>query len=541
MKKSAYILSVVMMAVSCSALDTTPEDYYASGNYWQTTAQVEAYLPGLYDNLRKVVFNHTIRFGELGAGIFVAPLSTNGNNTADQPVILHNLSADVPGVDSWGGYYTAIADCNLFIEKVSGVDFLSTAEQEYLLAQAYGLRALLYFDLYRIYGGVPLRLEPDLAAHGENDVNNLYLARSTASETMAQIMADIDRSLELFGSQDGFNPYSLGAKVYWNKAASQCIAAEILLWNTKVSVGDYDAVSDGSLLPRAKTLLQEVASRSDLRLLDDFASVFSSANKASDEVIFAVHYGVGEATNSNGNFLYHTSSGDIHNMMRRDGSAFGDPLSLGSGYNQTYEYIPEMYLQYEGTSLRSSADHPVDSRAEATFLGIYKDAGNGLEMQGTICCKNVGEVSSGIRVMSGDYILYRLSWVYLTLAEIANYQGDGSGFEEALNIVRKRAYGASWDDSREVKSGSFAQNELAILAEKDKEFVQEGQRWWDLRRLQAVRGDQSSHLLFRPEGNPRQDGGSTLSESFRVLWPISTKIRANDPKLAADGQQNPGY
>ena len=539
MKKTFAIIAAALLAlVSCSRLDTVPEDYYSSGSYWTTTAQAEAYLRSIYSHLRDVTFTHTIRFGELGAGAYVSPISTNGNNVSDQPVILHNLSPDIPGAESWGGLYEAVSDCNLFLEKVSEADYIPSEEKDWLLAQVYGVRALLYFDLYRIWGGVPLRLEPDLAAHGENDVRNLYLARSTASETVAQIMSDIDKSIELFGSLTSFDPYGLGSKILWNKAASECLAAEILLWRTKVGTADCAAVSDGSLLPRAKTLLEDVLSNFSLSLEDDFASIFDASNKAGKEVIFAVSYAEGEATNQNGSFTYHTTTGEIHNMLNRGGEPFGDPLQVGAGYNQVYEYIPQMYLQYEGASATAALDAPLDSRADATFIGIF---GSDRTLKGTVCRKNVGKVSSGTRVMCGDYILYRLAWVHLTLAEIANYQGSSADFEKHLNAVRKRAYGSAWSASREVRYASFAENELAVLAEKDREFVQEGQRWWDLRRLQAVRGDDSSHLLLRPEGNPAADGTPVLNEAFRALWPVSTKVRANDPLLAADGQQNPGY
>ena len=542
MKNSIYILLAAAVAAlcACSSLETSPEDYYASGNYWQTTAQVESYLPGIYNKMRNIAFNHTIRFGELGAGIYVQPISTNGNNVSDQPIIIHNLSPDVPGVESWGEYYSVIADCNLFIEKVQEADFVPSDERNALLAQVYGLRALLYFDLYRIWGGVPLRLEPDLAAHGESDVKNLYLARSTAKQTMEQIMADIDLSLNLYEGLDGINDYGW-TKNYWSEEASKCLAAEIMLWNTKVSVGDYAAVSDGSLLPEAKSLLEEVESSYGLKLLDNFADVFSATNKCNDEIIFAVNYTQGEATNSNGSYLYHTSTGEIHNMLGRDGEPFGDPLQLNSGYNQTYQYIPEMYLQYDGTSRDAEFDAPVDTRADATFINAYIEDEGRVVLNGTMCRKNVGTVSSGTRVMCGDYIFYRLSWVYLTLAEIANWQGSASDYEAAMNKVRARAYGSAWNESLAAEYGSFKENELAILFEKDKEFVQEGQRWWDLRRMQAVKGNESSHLLFQSEANPVADGTAVLSEEFRALWPVSTKIRANDPLLATSDQQNTGY
>ena len=541
MKKTAYLLAALLAFASCNWLDTTPQDNYSSESYWKTASQAEAYLSGIYDDLRSVAFNHVIRFGELGSGIYRAPASTNTNEVADQPIINHTLSADVPGVEAWGGLYSAIADCNLFIDKVSWAGYLEEDEKSCLLAQVHGLRALLYFDLYRIYGGVPLRLEPDIADGSETDVRKMYLARSSASKTMEQIMQDVDLSLELFGSNDSFAVCNLGKRICWSKAASQCLAAEILLWNTKVSVGDYAARADGSLLPRARELLEEVASRNDIALEENFADIFDTSNKAGKEIIFALHYGIGEAVNGYGNFLYHTSTGQIHNMYRRDGSPFGDPLSLGSGYNQTYEYIPEMYLQYEGTSVSAGLDAPLDNRADASFIGIFDDSGAGLELKGTVCSKNPGEVSAGTRVLCGDIVLYRLAWVYLTLAEIANWQGDAAAFEENLNAVRARAYGSNWNGRHSVQSGSFKENELAILKEKDKEFILEGQRWWDLRRMQTVRGDESSHLLFQGEGNPVQNKGAVLGEAFRVLWPLSTDIRANDPELSSDEMQNPGY
>lgn len=41
---------------------------------------------------------------------------------------------------------------------------------------------------------------------------------------------------------------------------------------------------------------------------------------------------------------------------------------------------------------------------------------------------------------------YRLPWVYLSLAEIANMESDHSGIEKYINLVRKRAYASNWDE-----------------------------------------------------------------------------------------------
>ena len=523
------MVTLCAMTACSEKLDTAPEDYFGANNYWKTEAQVRGFMQSIGSDIRDITFNHTIRFGELGSGIYRDSLGSNGNSLDDISIRLHSMGADVPGVASWGGYYEAIADVNLFIQKVEDVDFMAQDEKVYLLAEAYGVRAMYYFDLYRIYGGVPLRLRADVAGDGVTSVSSLYLARSSASETMVQILKDVNRSIELFGTQTDFNPYGMGKKCYWNKAASQCLAAEIHLWNAKVSVGDFTA--NPSEMEEAEELLKEVESGYGLKLQGNFADVFDAGNKANDEIVFAVRYAEGEMLNNNAKWLYPTGVGfTISEALDSEGNKFGDRLQLVSGSNQTYEYIPEMFLQYDTD----------DERALATFTNTYKrDSLDNLVMVGNLCTKNIGEVNaSGMRVMDGDYIYYRLAWVYLSLAEVYNYLGQYDKVALYINKVRERAYADKWDSSRYgFTYGSFTDNELAVLAEKDKEFVQEGQRWWDLRRMQAVKGDESTHLIFRAEGS--KTGAEVLKEAdaFRVLWPVSTVIMANDPTV----KQNPGY
>ena len=51
-----------------------------------------------------------------------------------------------------------------------------------------------------------------------------------------------------------------------------------------------------------------------------------------------------------------------------------------------------------------------------------------------------------------------------------------------INEVRKRAYGDTFEENKYTE-GSYAENELAILQERDKEFVSEGKRWFDVLRM----------------------------------------------------------
>ena len=263
---------------------------------------------------------------------------------------------------------------------------------------------------------------------------------------------------------------------------------------------------------------------------NNFADVFDATKKANSEIIFAICFAENEATNNFNSYVYNIGTGQTTNSSYlEDGSLFVDPLQLaGAGTMQRYEYKEELFRIFDVE----------DSRRDATFLAAYyKDEEGNLEYRGTHVRKNIGLInSSGIRIFIGDMPFYRLSWVYLTLAEIANMEGDNAKVEEYINIVRERAYGDNWAPEFEFEAGDFTTNELAILAEKDKEFVQEGQRWWDLRRMTLTKGGKP--LVFTQQAS--FNGVSILdeaTEAHKLLWPIDRALLDNDDAL----KQTPGY
>ncbi|MDH6534703.1 RagB/SusD family nutrient uptake outer membrane protein [Parabacteroides sp. 52] len=525
------LTAVGIMSTSCGdMLDRSPVDYYGSGSYWKTEAHVAGYVDGLHKHLRDADFQHTIVFGELRGGHYRNDgVSCDGMTLSYGSIRNQNFDINNTGVSKFGDLYGRITNTNLLIARVQDADyFTSEAKKNYYLAIAYGLRAFYYFDLYRIYGGVPLRLGIEVI-DGELDPNKLYLGRAKPSEVMAQIKSDLQQSLTLFGDTKDFNPYGHGAKCYWSKAATECLIADVYLWNAKVSIGDNAA--NPADLATAKTHLLNVANNYNLQLLGNFASVFDAKNKANAEIIFAVRYLEGEATNGYGPYTYAVTTGSTQtSSFREDGSRWNDPLELKNGYNQAYEYDRALFHKFDVK----------DTRRDATFIGSYrKDENDKLFLNGTHVRKNIGYINaSGNRIFCGDNAYYRLSWVYLALAEVANMEGNGSEVETYINLVRARAYADNWDANvYGYKAGDFTQNELAILHEKDKEFVQEGQRWWDLCRMTLTKG--GKHLVFCKEGSLQGDLPllDEATESHKVLWPLDKTILGNDPAL----EQTPGY
>lgn len=530
--KSKFIAGAIVV-VSCITstscdLDLAPIDYYGSGSYWKNEAQVDGYIDGLHSDFRSTVSQHTITFGELRAGMYRDGVSSDGQTIRYGDIRLQNFDEDHPGVSKFGNLYGRITNLNLFISKVTDAAYVGEAKKKYYLGIAYGLRAFYYFDLYRIYGGVPLRLGVEVI-DGELDPNKLYLGRATPKQTMEQIKSDIQKSLDNFGDVKDFDPYNRGEKAYWSKAATECLAGDVYLWNSKVTVGDNTA--NTADLQTAKKYLENVMNNYGLKLLDNFSDVFEAkTHKGNDEIIFASRFAEGEATNGNVDYTYNLGSGLTRSHYREDGSEWGDPFELKSSGFQWMEYAPALFLSFD----------KADSRRNATFMASYTKNDDGtLAFAGSHVCKNIGYINAqGDRIYCGDYVVYRLPWVYLALAEIANMEGDNASVAKYINLVRKRAYADNWDEAEYgYVAGDFTKNELAILHEKDKEFVQEGQRWWDLCRMTLTKG--GKHLVFCKEGS--LDGKEPIldesTESYKVLWPLDKDILNNDPKL----EQTPGY
>lgn len=521
MKKLRNILFVVVAALlsSCNALDLSPEDYYGSGNFWNQPEQVEGYIVGLHADLRN---NYTMFFilGEARGGTSRYGTSSLGTSLSYSDPIKNNmLTADNPGISGWNGLYGRIMQVNHFINEVeNGCSFLDTSDRGYYLGQAYGLRALYYFMLYRTYGGVPMITDVKVLNGEKPSAEALYTERSTPETILSFIKDDLKKSEDYFGNNTQLD------KTMWSKFATMALKAEVYMWSAKVTTGDHQATGTSDL-KIAKSALETIIGK--FSLLDDFEEVFSVKNN--DEVIFTLHFQDTEATNWAGPFIYY---GNLFTGQRysRDGELYGDVLDLKGTVGQfLHEYKKALWDSYDEE----------DARRDVTFLDHYGDAFQnqfGLAMK-----KGIGSVNSNNqRVFDTDIIIYRYSDILLMMAEVEN--GLTGKCASYVNEVRQRAYGDNWDITKYgYVDGTYAENELAILYERDKEFVWEGKRWFDVVRMHDADG---KSLAFSVEANYPNNETPDLkeplikeSESYKLLWPVDVNTLNHDDKL----EQTPGY
>lgn len=510
-----YLILVVVGGIcfSCTSLDLYPEDWSGSETFWKNESQVEGYVLGLHNDLREAYTSFFI-LGECRGGTLKAGTSFIGTSLDNSsPIKTNSFSKNQTGVKNWNGLYKQILNSNIFIYKVENeCGFLEENSKNYYLAQAYGLRALYYFLLYRTFGGLPI-IDKPVVMEGVTDASTLYMARSSAKETLDFIKEDIQKSETLFGSRNEIKK----EKGMWSKYATLMLKTEVYLWSAKVSTENQHP--EASDIQTAKQALQPVMTA--FSLVPNFSRVFQSDNKGNEEIIFAIRFADGEKTNWNDLFVYDEKLFKMQ-FYGNNGVLMGDTLGVKGTGLLRHEYKWGLFASMDD----------LDTRKRATFLDCYDRDGKPIAV---VLRKFMGIINdNGNRSYCDDYVVYRYADALLLMAEIVNMeQGDISPY---MNEIRKRAYGTHYDEALHgYKNGSFEANEIALLKERDKEFVWEGKRWFDLVRLQ----DHSNRsLAFSVEAN-YDDPSAILSvdEAYMLLWPIDINTLNNDPELV----NNPGY
>ena len=519
-KYFAYVLVIVLMFGSCQSLDLAPEDYYGSNNFWNNESQVKGFITGAHAQLRSA---HTTLWllGEGRGGLQKSGTSSVATSLDySSPIKDQDFTKDKTGLTAWAGFYGRILNLNFAIKKLeTECTFLTDANRQFYLGQLYGLRAFNYFWLYRTYGGVPINNETKII-DGVTTAEPLYLARSSAKATFDFIKEDINKSVSSFGT----NVTMPNGPSNWTKYASLMLKAEIYLWSAKVTTADQ--VPAGTDLATAEAALNEVKDKFTLQA--KFADVFAYTKKNNSEIIFVFRFLDTEASNFAGNFVP-SDPGFVGSKYSKELRLMTDTLNLKNTGLLRSEYIFPLFDSFNN----------LDSRKTATFLDYYNRSSTLPYMPvsgGLMLRKFIGTINStGNRVYVDDVPVYRYADVLLMLAEVENKKGgDPSSY---INQIRQRAFGTNYNATLHgYVKGTYAANEMAILQERDKEFVWEMKRWFDVLRLHDADGKPLVFSSNLPYGY-KIPILNYATEAYKVLWPVDVNTLNADPKLV----QTAGY
>jgi len=447
--KTKYIitaLSLIFSFSSCSDfLDLKPKNELSVEDFYKTADQLEAAVSGAYAVLReKNMYEDWYVFSEIPSDNTRNILS--GSVSDQDEFDKYYIRTTNPYLDGfWYSSYKGINRINTVLGRMEGISIDKTLSDRYQLECKF-LRALMYFNLVRVFGDVPLVLK-------EISISEAYeYGRDPKDNVYQQIISDLKEAEGL--------PVSYKSDADVGRATSG--AAKALLGKVYLTLNNYS---------EAETKLAEVINSSVYSLLentagslnnDGYASVFYAQNHNSKEAVFEVQYkkgGYGTGSNFSNNFAPENSGTNVV------------PVGGSLGNN-----IPEMEMfgVYEEGDLR---------RDFSMALGYNDNRKDGEWVDARYVSKYF-DVSYSGNDNDNNFPVIRYADVLLMYAEALNQNGKTLQACEYLNKIRRRGFGYQTTETSPVDINTSDKQTffLAVEHERRVELAFEGHRWFDLIR-----------------------------------------------------------
>jgi starch-binding outer membrane protein, SusD/RagB family len=377
-----------------------------------------------------------------------------GSTASDQQVPVGDLdnftqtSTNKFAETLWSGHYNSIGAANQALQALDNAA-IDDALKNRLRGEVRFLRGYLYFNLVRMYGGVPLVLRvPSDATDANNDP--AFQTRASVEEIYASITSDLQ-----YASR--YLPLRSQAQAgHATKGAAQSLLAKVLMYRK-----DW---------PNSFAYADSVVSSGQYTLLQDYGMIWRQAGDNSSESVFEIQ--TGEFNNANLKIDNYTVSQGV----RVGGSGGWD--DLGWGFNNP-------------TSNLISAYEPADLRKERTIIFIdnsgthagtrlwdgfrvpSKDSVQNLYYNYKAYSSKLKEEYANIsdKDKPKNIKILRYAEVLLIYAEAALHTGQGDAAGK-LNMVRARAGLAP-------KAGITIAD---VWQERHVELAMEHDRFWDIVR-----------------------------------------------------------
>lgn len=379
--------------------------------------------------------------------------------------------------ETWTMHYKVITLVNIAIARIPGINMDATLRTR-LVNESKFLRGLMYFDLVRMFGDIPLLTK---------EVEDLKPARSKVSDVYALIQND------LIAAKDLPDSYPVGN----GKGRATAGAAKAILTKVLLTLKQYDM---------AAALALEIINSNQYQLWDNYADLFKLANRNGKESIFSIGFGDG------GGAISFWESGQF-NVRLLPNALSEEGVTNAQGWQ-----IPTLQLY-------NSFDVD-DNRRSVTFITEIHNKNNTISQIRPYIQKYWDRVAEPkANDTKSDFPLIRYADVLLMYAEAVNETGNSEEAHLYINKIRKRArfdgavYKPVLADYVGLSKEAFR---AAVLNERRKEFVCEGQRWFDLARTGTLETvvtiakpgvtPQSKHYLF-PIPQSEMDLNTSLTQN----------------------------
>ncbi|MEL7589311.1 MAG: RagB/SusD family nutrient uptake outer membrane protein [Prolixibacteraceae bacterium] len=578
MKRLIFLISIMIVVTqSCNVLDIQPTNMISEDAVKDDPVLLDAYLTKVYNNVK---FQSGSRNGNNYGG------NNTERNEAYLGVVAGELNVFAAWQEPWLGAikiidengaqaameywrYENIRSANEILQILEEASF-DEALIKQKSAEARWLRAYMYFELVKRYGGVPLITEPQSI---DQPIEQLYVPRNKEKEIYDFVAAEMDELVDILPESyaNGFGRPTKWA-AYALKSRAMLYAGSIAKYGTVQLAGlvGIPAGEAAEYFRKAYEAAMQVINNSQHALYRENADPVANyvdlfIDDENSEVIFAEIYNLSLLKVHSWNRVSmpdeFTSGGSNHRMYLesfekyeyRDGSSGKldwtklngntkfdldnlvlnkDPRFLATAF------YPEMPWQGSTVYFHSKTVGTIPPGSDWPSAARSRDrTGTGFMVR-----KRVNEAIRLPQVSEDetDWIVFRTGEMYLNAAEAAFETGDPDEAKRLINVIRDRA-------------GMPEKETLTIEDVRNERFVElylEEHRYWDIRRwriaVQELNGkgfhgvdwvyyiNEDKYTLKLKDGDFNQM--RTFSERNYYL-PIGLDRIADNPSLV----ENPGY
>ena len=483
MKLKYNLIAIALLGFSFSScsdfLEQNPQTDLSENDFYKTADDILSAVNGAYSSLQEGdIYGNWYVFGEIPSDNTRNQLS--GSVTTQNEFDQFYIDTQNSMIASfWKAAYKVINRTNTVLGRIDGIEINAELANRYKLECKF-IRALMYFNLVRVYGDVPLVLK-------EISISESYdILREPKENVYNQIIADLKEAQGLPVS------YSTAEDGRATQGAAKALLADVYMTLHKYA--------------EAETILAEIINSGRYSLLentpgslniDGYKNVFSPVNHNSKEGIFEIQFlkgGYGEGSNYANNFAPENSGTNV--------VAVG-----GTGGNN----IPEMdiYNAYEEGDFR---------RDFSMSLGYYDNRKNNEWVESRYVCKFM-DVPYQNNDASNNYPEIRYADVILMYAEALNQNGKTAEACKYLNMTRRRGFGYQTTETSPVDLQTTDKAQFALMVEQERrvELAFENHRWFDL-----IRTGRAVEVM--------KSKGFSLNET-NLICPIPQKQIDVNPKL----------
>ena len=483
MKLKYNLIAIALLGFSFSScsdfLEQNPQTDLSENDFYKTADDILSAVNGAYSSLQEGdIYGNWYVFGEIPSDNTRNQLS--GSVTTQNEFDQFYIDTQNSMIASfWKAAYKVINRTNTVLGRIDGIEINAELANRYKLECKF-IRALMYFNLVRVYGDVPPVLK-------EISISESYdILREPKENVYNQIIDDLKEAQGLPVS------YSTAEDGRATQGAAKALLADVYMTLHKYA--------------EAETILAEIINSGRYSLLentpgslniDGYKNVFSPVNHNSKEGIFEIQFlkgGYGEGSNYANNFAPENSGTNV--------VAVG-----GTGGNN----IPEMdiYNAYEEGDLR---------RDFSMSLGYYDNRKNNEWVESRYVCKFM-DVPYQNNDASNNYPVIRYADVILMYAEALNQNGKTAEACKYLNMTRRRGFGYQTTETSPVDLQTTDKAQFALMVEQERrvELAFENHRWFDL-----IRTGRAVEVM--------KSKGFSLNET-NLICPIPQKQIDVNPKL----------